>query len=122
MWLLYACLCSCMPARPLWVCMYVKIRGYQHTRVHAHTGPRRHARAPACRRHHIYGVSTGRHSTQTTITIGSPSLCTTVGRCVVGLETLLGPDRLQDSSCSSFPNPVAELECLTLPWRLLQEA
>jgi len=22
----------------------------------------------------------------------------------------------------SFPNPVAELECVTLPWRLLQEA
>jgi len=35
------------------VCMYVQIRRHQHTRVHAHTGPRRHARAPACRRHHI---------------------------------------------------------------------
>jgi len=37
------------------VCMYAQIRRhqYQHTRVHAHTGPRRHARAPACRRHHI---------------------------------------------------------------------
>ena len=23
---------------------------------------------------------------------------------------------------SSFPNPVAELECVTLPWRLLHEA
>jgi len=22
----------------------------------------------------------------------------------------------------SFPSPVAELECVTLPWRLLQEA
>jgi len=37
----------------LFKCMYVKIRRHQHTRVHAHTGPRRHARAPACRRHHI---------------------------------------------------------------------
>jgi len=27
--------------------MYVKIRRHQHTRVHAHTGPRRHTRAPA---------------------------------------------------------------------------
>jgi len=25
----------------------------QHTRVHAHTSPRRHTRAPACHRHHI---------------------------------------------------------------------
>ena len=35
--------------------MYVKIRRHQHTCVHAHTGPRRHARAPACHRdrHHI---------------------------------------------------------------------
>jgi len=33
--------------------MYVKIRRHQHTRVHAHTYPRRHARAPACCRHHI---------------------------------------------------------------------
>jgi len=33
--------------------MHVKIRRHQHTRVHAHTGPRRHARAPAGRRHHI---------------------------------------------------------------------
>jgi len=38
---------------PKYVCMYVKIRRHQHTRVHAHTGPRRHARAPACHRHHI---------------------------------------------------------------------
>jgi len=37
----------------MYVCMYVKIRRHQHTRAHAHTGPRRHARAPACRRHHI---------------------------------------------------------------------
>ena len=42
------------------MCMYVckdddddKIRRHQHTRVHAHTGPRRHTRAPACHRHHI---------------------------------------------------------------------
>jgi len=33
------------------LCMYVKIRRHQHTRVHAHTGPRRHTRAPACHRH-----------------------------------------------------------------------
>jgi len=36
----------------MYVCMYVtyvKIRRHQHTRVHAHTGPRRPARAPACR-------------------------------------------------------------------------
>ena len=26
----------------MYVCMYVKIRRHQHTRVHAHTGPRRH--------------------------------------------------------------------------------
>jgi len=32
----------------MYVCMYVKIRRHQHTRVHAHTGPRRHTRAPAC--------------------------------------------------------------------------
>jgi len=57
----------------LYVCMYVKIRRHQHTRVHAHTGPRRHTRAPACHRHHIPRLSAGRHSTQTTI--GSPSLC-----------------------------------------------
>jgi len=33
----------------VWGCtyMYVKIRRHQHTRVHAHTGPRRHTRAPA---------------------------------------------------------------------------
>jgi len=39
----------------VYVCMHVKIRRHQHTRVHAHahTGPRRHARAPACHRHHI---------------------------------------------------------------------
>ena len=38
----------------MYVCMYVKIRRHQHTRVHAHTaGPRRHTRAPACHRHHI---------------------------------------------------------------------
>jgi len=36
-----------------YICMYVKIRRHQHTRIHAHIGPRRHARAPACRRHHI---------------------------------------------------------------------
>ena len=41
------------PSRKLCICMYVKIRRHQHTRVHAHTGPRRHARAPACRRHRI---------------------------------------------------------------------
>jgi len=35
------------------VCMYVKIRQHQHTRVHAHTSPRRHTTAPACHRHHI---------------------------------------------------------------------
>jgi len=33
--------------------MYVKIWRHQHTRVNAHTGPRRHARAPACHRHHM---------------------------------------------------------------------
>jgi len=32
------------------VCMYVKSRRHLHTRVHARTGPRRHARDPACRR------------------------------------------------------------------------
>jgi len=32
---------------------------------------------------------------------------------------LVVADRLQDTS---FPDPVAELECVTLPWRLLQEA
>ena len=40
-------------ANAWYVCMYVKIRQHQHTRVHAHTGPRRHARAPACHRHRI---------------------------------------------------------------------
>jgi len=39
--------------RPEEVCMYVHIRRHQHTRVHARTGPRRHARAPACRRLYI---------------------------------------------------------------------
>jgi len=34
------------------VCMYVTIRRHLYTRVSACTGPRRHARAPACRRHH----------------------------------------------------------------------
>jgi len=40
----------------------------------------------------------------------------------------LSLDRLQDSPSidyrivpGSIPNPVAELECVTLPWRLLQE-
>jgi len=33
--------------------MYVKIRRHQHTRVHAHAGPRRHTRPLACRRHLI---------------------------------------------------------------------
>jgi len=35
----------------VYVCMYVKIRRHRHTRtrVNAHTGPRPHARAPACR-------------------------------------------------------------------------
>ena len=44
-----------LPPRSVCMYMYVKIRRHQHqhTRVHAHTGPRRHARAPACRRHHI---------------------------------------------------------------------
>ena len=42
-----------------YVCMYVKIRRYQHTRVHAHTGPRRHARAPACHRHHSHSLPHG---------------------------------------------------------------
>jgi len=42
-------------------CMsYVKIWRHQHTRVHAHTGPRRHARAPACHRHHIPWLSVRR--------------------------------------------------------------
>jgi len=49
------CVTACFSSCPLWcfqsciclVCMYVKIRRHQHTRVHAHTGPRRHARAPA---------------------------------------------------------------------------
>jgi len=55
------------------LCMYVKIRRHQHTRVHAHTGPRRHIRAPACHRHHIprlvrrQAFHTDHHS--------SPSLC-----------------------------------------------
>ena len=31
----------------VYVCMYAQIRRHQHTRVHAHTGPRRHARAPS---------------------------------------------------------------------------
>ena len=35
------------------VCMYVNIWRHQHMRVHARTGPRRHARAQACRRCHI---------------------------------------------------------------------
>ena len=62
---------------------YVQNRRHQHMRAHAHTGPRRHARAPACRRHHIshpHGLSAcphpqaGRHSTRTVM--GSPlSLC-----------------------------------------------
>jgi len=40
--------------------MYVKIRRHQHTRVHAHTGPRRHTRAPACHRHQpSHGLSAG---------------------------------------------------------------
>jgi len=42
--------CQC-PKFPVCMYVYIKIRR-QHTRVHAHTGPRRHARAPACRRHH----------------------------------------------------------------------
>jgi len=58
-----------------YVCTYVKIRRHQHTRVHAHTGPRRHT--PELRRvtdTTSHGLSAGRHSTQTTI--GSPSsLC-----------------------------------------------
>jgi len=44
---------ACVSSVHMYVCMYVKIRRHQHTRVHAHTGPRRHARAPACHRHHI---------------------------------------------------------------------
>ena len=51
--------------------MYVKIRRHQHTRVHAHTGPRRHARASGVSQ--TPGLSAGRHSTQTTV--GNPSLC-----------------------------------------------
>jgi len=35
-----------------YVCNQKTIWQHQHTRVHAHTGPRRHARAAACRRHH----------------------------------------------------------------------
>ena len=35
-----------------YVGMYVNTRRYQHMRVRTHTGPRRHARAPTCRRHH----------------------------------------------------------------------
>jgi len=53
--------------------MSVKIRRHQHTRVHAHTGPRRHTRAPACHGHHIprrvrrQAFHTDHH--------GSPGLC-----------------------------------------------
>jgi len=58
--------------------MYVKIRRHQHTRVHAHTGPRRHARAVAlsgvCHRHHIPRL-VRRQAFHTDHTIGSPSLC-----------------------------------------------
>ena len=79
------------------VCMYVKIRRHQHTRVHAHTGPRRHAKAPACHRHHIPRlVRRQACHTQTTISIGSPSLCDRpkggergggAARIFLGLET-----------------------------------
>ena len=50
----------------LYVCMYVKIRRHQHTRVHAHTGPRHHARAPACHRHHIPRLLVRRQAFHTT--------------------------------------------------------
>jgi len=56
--------------------MYVKIRWHQHTRVHAHTGPRGAKPEPELWRvtdTTSHGLSAGRHSTQTTI--GSPSLC-----------------------------------------------
>jgi len=51
----YQCGDDSMPPPPpggggsvVYVCMYVKIRRHQHTRVHAYTGPRRHTKAPAC--------------------------------------------------------------------------
>jgi len=53
--------------------LHVKIRRHRHTQVHEHTGPRRHARAPACRRHHIPRLV--RRQAFHTDFIGSPSLC-----------------------------------------------
>jgi len=81
--------------------MYVKIRRHQHTRVHAHTGPRRQTRAPACHRHHIprlvrrQAFHTDHHS--------SPSLCDRprggggrgAARKILGLE----PNKLCIISC-----------------------
>jgi len=58
-----------------YVCMYVKIRRHQHTRVHAHTGPRRHTRAPACHRHHIHIPRLVRRQAFHTDHHSSPSLC-----------------------------------------------
>jgi len=73
----------CMCYSSICICMYVKIRRHQHTRVHAHTGPRRHASMPEELRRVTdttsHGLYAGRHySTQTTIyhiDIGRPGLC-----------------------------------------------
>jgi len=53
--------------------MYVKIRWHQHTRVHAHTGPRRHARAPAVNEIIKNDVSQGLLPLE--VALGPASLC-----------------------------------------------
>ena len=53
-------------------CMYATIQRHQHTRVHARTGPWRHACAAACRRHHTTRLV--RRQALRKTTIGSPKV------------------------------------------------
>ena len=101
--------------------MHVKIRRHQHTRVHAHTGPRRHARAPACRRHHIPRLV--RRQAFRTDHQGSPSrvLCVgdifVVGKCVHRREEAsLGRYGQQSRGARLFDSRGLSVSCVVY-WR-----
>jgi len=88
------------------VCMYVNIRRHQHTRVHARTGRRRHARAPACRTHHTPRLVRRGFDASAEIT---PATCSTRRARAVRPSPL----RTNQSPCASAGSRI--YGCVSLP-------
>ena len=86
------------------VCVYVCVckdsAAPAHTRAYTRTqarGPRRHARAPACHRHHIPRlVRRQAFHTQTKTTIGTTKICVSSSICSIPLSHRISRPRKRD--------------------------